>query len=54
MIGWEEWKTFQPYGAELTVIPLPDEVFPYLRQVWAEICNLHAGAVWKSICTYFE
>jgi hypothetical protein len=54
VIGSEKWKTFQPCDTELAVIRLPEEVFPYLRKVWTELCNMHVGTVWKSICTNFE
>jgi hypothetical protein len=54
MIVSEEWKTFQPYDATLAIILLPEEVFPYLKEVWTELGNLHVGTVWNSICTYFE
>ena len=54
MIGFEEWKTFQPRDNELAVIRLPEEVFPYLRKGWTKLCNLHVGTVWKSIFTDFE
>jgi len=51
VIGFEEWKTFKQCDTELAVIRLSGEVFPYLRKVWTELCNLHFGTVWKSICT---
>ena len=53
MIGSEEWKTFQQCDTELAMIRLPEEVLPYLRKVWTELCNLHVGTVWKYIyiCT---
>ena len=43
MIGSEEWKTFQQCDTELAMIRLPEEVLPYLRKVWTELCNLHVG-----------
>jgi len=51
VVDSEGWKTFQPCDTELAVIRLPEEVFPYLRKVWTELCNLQVGTVWKSMYT---
>jgi hypothetical protein len=51
VIGFEEGKTFKQSDTELAVIRLSGEVFPYLRNVSNELCNLHFGTVWKSIRT---
>jgi len=54
VIGFEEWKTFQPRDTELAMIRFPEEAFPYVSKEWTELCNLHVGTVCKTICTDFE